>query len=283
MAPIMELAAEHGLTVIEDCAQALFARYRNRPVGTLGHMGVFSLNYHKHIHTGEGGVVTTNDDELAERVRLIRNHAEAVVDRHVPASLVNMIGFNFRLGEIEAAIGRCQLAKGPALVAARKKNVRYLEENLSGLPGLSMPKIGTADDHVYYVHTLSYNAETTGVPRDVVVQALKAELPPTDLREGEGPLISQGYVKPLYLLPMYQDLTAYGTVQCPFRCPHYDGRPNYEKGSCPNAEAAHFDHVITHEMFRPPMTRADLDNVAAAFHKVFENLPALRAHALVRG
>lgn len=282
MGPIMELAAERGLIVIEDCAQAPFARYKNRPVGTLGHMGVFSLNYHKHIHTGEGGIVTTSDGEFAERIQLIRNHAEAVVDKHAPASLVNMIGFNFRLGEIEASIGRCQLAKGPELIAARKDNVRYLEGKLAGLPGLSMPKIGAAGDHVYYVHALSYDAEVTGVPREAVVQALKAELPPTELREGERPLVGQGYVKPLYLLPMYQELTAYGTVQCPFRCPHYDGRPNYAKGSCPNAEAAHFERVITHELFRPPMTRADLDDVAAAFHKIFENLPALRKQAAAR-
>ena len=64
MDPLMTLANRHGLTVIEDCAQAPFAAYKGRPVGGLGHMGVFSLNYHKHIHTGEGGLVTTNDDRL---------------------------------------------------------------------------------------------------------------------------------------------------------------------------------------------------------------------------
>ena len=131
-ASTMTIAEAHGLVVIEDCAQAPFATYKGRPVGTLGHMGVFSFNYHKHIHTGEGGVVTTNDDGLCERLQLIRNHGEAVVGGQGVANLINMVGFNFRMGEIEAAIARCQLAKGPALIATRQANVAYLEGKLAG-------------------------------------------------------------------------------------------------------------------------------------------------------
>ncbi len=283
MDPIMALADEHGLTVIEDCAQVPCATYKGRPVGGLGHMGVFSLNYHKHIHSGEGGVVTTDDDDLAERVSLIRNHAESVVEAKGVSNLVNMIGFNFRLGEIEAAIGRCQLKKGEDLVRRRQANVRYLEERLAGLPGLAMPTVGPAGDHVYYVHALSYDAKETGVGRETVVRALKAELPVTALREGEGPLVGMGYVKPLYLLPMYQEMTGYGAVQCPFRCPHYGGEANYAKGLCPNVEEAHFERLITHEMMRPPMSERDLDDVAAAFHKVFGGFDALRNHAATDG
>lgn len=275
MDPIMDLAREHGLTIIEDCAQAPFATYKGRPVGSLGHMGVFSLNYHKHIHTGEGGMVTTSDDALAERVQLIRNHAEAVVEKKGVTDLVNMIGFNFRLGEIEAAIGREQLRKGPRLITERKNNVAYLEKALKGLPGLGMPKIGPADDHVYYVHVLDYNATATGVPRELMVQALKAEFPVTELREGEGPLVGMGYVRPLYLLPMFRKMIGYGKTGCPFTCPHYEGEARYEEGLCPNTEAAHFRRVVTHELMRPGMTRSDLDDVAAAFRKVWDNLPGL--------
>ncbi len=279
MDPIMELARKHGIKVIEDCAQAPFATYKGRPVGGLADIGVFSLNYHKHIHTGEGGMCTTDDDDLAERLQLIRNHAEAVVERKGVRNLVNMIGFNFRLGEIEAAIGREQLKKGPGLISARQDNVRYLESQLAGIPGVTPAKIGPAGDHVYYVHPISYDEGTTGVSRDTFVQALKAELPATALREHEGPLIGAGYVKPLYLAPMYQELIGYGTVQCPFRCPHYDGEVHYEKGLCPAAEDAHFNRLITHEIIRPPMTRADLDDVAAAFSKVAENLHRLSDRA----
>ncbi len=282
MDPIMALARRHGIAVIEDCAQVPFATYKGRPVGTLGDIGVFSLNYHKHIHTGEGGVCVTNSDELADRLQLIRNHAEAVVEDKGTTNLVNMIGFNFRLGEIEAAIGLSQLHKGPALIAQRKQNVQYLETKLAGIPGLAMPKVGPAGDHVYYQHVFDYDEEKTGVSRDSFSAAVKAELPPTLLREHEGPLLGAGYVKPIYLLPMYQRMIGYGTVQCPFRCPLYDGKPSYDAGICPNAERAHQSRVITHEMIRPQMTTRDLDDVAAAFHKVADNFGELsdRAHTI---
>jgi dTDP-4-amino-4,6-dideoxygalactose transaminase len=281
MDPIMTLAARHNITVIEDCAQCPYATYKGRPVGSLGHVGVFSLNYHKHIHTGEGGMCTTNDDALAERIQLIRNHAEAVVAAKGATNLVNMIGFNFRLGEIEAAIGRSQLEKGKALIEQRKENVRYLESRLEGIPGLSMPVVGPAGDHVYYVHPMSYDERVTGVSRASFVKAVKAELAPTGLRETDGVLIGEGYVKPLYRQPLFRTMTGYGTVQCPFRCPHYGGVADYSDGLCPNAEDAHENRLITHELMRPPMTRADLDDVANAFRKVAENLRELSDRAAV--
>ncbi len=283
MDPIMELAAKHNLLVIEDCAQAPFATYKGKPVGTLGHLGVFSLNYHKHIHTGEGGIITTNDPKLAEKVQLIRNHGEAVIEAKSTATgsaldLVNMIGFNMRLGEIEAAIGRRQLLKGTDLIEARRANVSYLESKLAGVPGISMPQVAQHVKHVYYVHALSYDAQATGVSRATWVAALKAELPPTQLREGEGVLIGQGYVRPLYRQPMYQNRTAYGDggTGCPFACPHYKGTLDYDSSSFPNVEQAHYSRVVTHELMRPPMTTDDLDAVVAALHKVSENLAPLQ-------
>ena len=170
------------------------------------------------------------------------------------------------------------MRKGPRLIAERKNNVAYLENALKGLSGLSMPKIGPAGDHVYYIHALDYDAIVTGVPRELMVQALKAELPVTELRESEGPLVGMGYVRPLYFLPIFRNKIGYGKTGCPFTCPHYEGEVRYEEGMCPNAEAAHFRRVITHELMRPGMTRADLDDVAAAFHKVWDNLVDLTAH-----
>jgi hypothetical protein len=78
---------------------------------------------------------------------------------------------------------------------------------------------------------------------------------------------------------MYREMIGYGTVQCPFRCPHYDGKAEYHAGLCPVAERAHYERVITHEMMRPPMTRQDIDDVAAAFHKVADNLTKLSDRA----
>ncbi len=276
MDAIMDIARDHDLIVIEDCAQSPFATYNGRMAGTLGHMGVFSLNYHKHIHTGEGGVVTTNDADLAERLSLIRNHAEAVAGRRGVENIVNLVGFNFRMGEIEAAIGRCQLAKGPKLIEARRRNISFLENQLKGLPGISMPVAKDGIHHVYYFHALTYDTEATGIPRATFVDAVKAELPSTKLREGEGTLMGAGYVPPIYLEPMFQEKIAYGKTGCPFTCPHYRGQQTYRRGLCPNTEKAHFETLFTHEMMHPSMSRDDLSDVATAFHKVADNLDELR-------
>ncbi|MEK7246517.1 MAG: DegT/DnrJ/EryC1/StrS family aminotransferase [Pseudomonadota bacterium] len=283
MDPIMVLARERGLIVIEDCAQIPFGAYQGRPLGTLGHMGVHSLNYHKHIHTGEGGVVVTNDDRLAERLALIRNPGEAVVGKKGYEDIINIVGFNFRLGEMEAAVGRCQLVKGPDLVARRRALVALLEKKIAGIPGLRPAPVRPGDTHVYYVHPLLFDAGSAGVSRDLFVRAVKAELPPTRLREQHGVLIGAGYLRPLYLEPMYQKKIAYGTVNCPFQCPHYKGEADYRPGLCPNAERAHTETLITHELMRPPMTERDLDDVAAAFHKVAGSIPALRDFAAKSG
>jgi hypothetical protein len=88
--------------------------------------------------------------------------------------------------------------------------------------------------------------------------------------------MGMGYVKPLYLLPMFQQKIAYGSSGYPFNSPLYKGEARYDKGMCPNVEAAHFERVITHEMMRPGMTEGDLDDVAKAFHKVWKNLGNLR-------
>lgn len=268
---INEIAEKHGLLVIEDCAQAPHAKYKRKWAGTLGDIGVYSLNYHKHIHTGEGGVVVTDDDELAERVRLIRNHGEAVVGNKGTSNLVNMIGFNFRMNEIEAAIGRCQLKKLEGLVDERIANAEYLAKELGKLEGIIPPALRRGCRHAYYVQSFRYDENKIGIPRNRFIEAVKAELPVTELREAEGVKLSVGYVKPLYLEPMYQELTAYGEKGCPFKCPMYKGIPEYDKGLCPVAERMHEKELFTHELMRPPMTKEDLDDVVLAFNKVYKN------------
>ena len=138
---IMVIAGKHGLKVIEDCAQAPGAMYRGRFAGTVADIGIFSLNYHKHIHTGEGRVCVTNDASLAERLQLIRNHAEAVAGDKGVKDLSNMIGFNFRMTEIEAAIGIEQLKKLKKLTSRRIEVANRLSEGLTGLAGLRPPVV----------------------------------------------------------------------------------------------------------------------------------------------
>ena len=268
---INALAKKHGIKVIEDCAQAPGATLGNQFAGTLGDIGVYSLNYHKHIHTGEGTLVVTNDDDLAERLRLIRNHAEQVVEGHGIDNIVNMLGFNYRMTEIEATIAREQLKKLDGLLEERKANIAYLEKELASIPCLEMPKVRPGASHVYIVHPLQFNAEIAGMHRNTFVDAVKAELAPIELRETEGVRITSGYLKPLYLQPLYQKKIAYGSKGCPWTSDFYTGNVSYEKGICPVAESMYEDKLILHELMRPGMTQADLDDVVAAFTKVWDN------------
>ena len=272
---IKALAAKHGIHVIEDAAQAPGASYRGRYTGTLGDIGVFSLNYHKHIHCGEGGIVVTDDDELAEKVRLIRNHAEAVVESKGTVNLVNMIGFNYRMTELEAAVARCQLKKLGLLFHDRVERCEYLAERLMAIPALVPPKVRGGCAHAYYVHPFKFKEDVAGVSRDRFIEAVKAELSPTELREGEGVKIVCGYVKPLYLQPLFQKQVAYGSKGCPFKLPWYEGKANYEKGLCPVAERMHTKELFYHELITPSMTKDDLDDVYNAFEKVWINRKAL--------
>ena len=106
---LRNLCDSHGIYLIEDAAQCPMSKEGLEYSGTIGHIGVFSLNYHKHIHTGEGGICVTNDDHLALRLQMIRNHAEAVVEPAGVEDLTNMFGHNFRLTEMSAAVGLAQL------------------------------------------------------------------------------------------------------------------------------------------------------------------------------
>ncbi|TYT76303.1 DegT/DnrJ/EryC1/StrS family aminotransferase [Desulfobotulus mexicanus] len=275
---IHALARKNGLHVIEDTAQAPGALYQGKPAGTLGHIGVFSLNYHKHIHCGEGGVVVTDDDTLAERIRLIRNHGESVVEGMGTANLVNMVGFNFRMTEMEAAVARCQLHKLEGLLEKRLENCRYMTEGLSQIPAITAPVIRENCRHAFYVHACKFDETLAGVSRNTFMDAVKAELPCTEGRESEGVKIGCGYVKPLYLLPLFQQKIAHGSGHFPFTSPWNPSVPDYGKGSCPVCEDLHEKTLFTHELMLPSMEKADMDDVLRAFTKVWEARDQLKGN-----
>ncbi|PHR55228.1 MAG: DegT/DnrJ/EryC1/StrS aminotransferase [Arcobacter sp.] len=267
---INALAKKYNLTVIEDAAQAPGAMYKGNYAGTFGDMGIFSLNYHKHIHSGEGGIIVTNDDNLADKLRLIRNHAEAVLSARGIKNkdeLINMIGFNYRMTEIEAAIAHEQLKKLPDLLTERIKNTEYLNTRLSQVPCLKSTPLRQESKHVFYVHVLKFDSNIAGIHRNTFIDAVKAELPKTLLRDESDVLLSYGYVKPLYLQPLYQYRIAFGKEGFPFN----QSDVKYNEGLCPVTESMHNDILVTHEFMRPGMKKEDLDDVIKAFKKVWDN------------
>lgn len=261
---IMAIAARYNLKVIEDVAQAPGAFYKGKFAGTVADIGVFSLNYHKHIHTGEGGVCVTNDADLAERMQLIRNHAEAVVEDKGVDNLVNMVGFNFRMGEIEAAIGVEQLKKLDMQVARSIKIADRMSAGLAGLEGLRPPFVQPDCTHVYYVYPLVYDSGATGVPRSRLVEALSAE----------GVSVAGGYQN-IHLLPMFQKKVAYGSNGFPWRMGSEESSVSYAKGICPVAEQMHDEAFLCLPMCLYEFTDEDVDSIVEAFRKVWSHMGSL--------
>ena len=264
---IMALARERDLVVIEDAAQAPGARYRGRYAGTLADMGVFSLNYHKTIHCGEGGMVVTDDDSLAERLQLIRNHAEGVVKAKGVTNLVNMVGYNYRMTEIEAAIANEQLKKLEGLLVPRIKAADYLTKGLAEFPIITPPVVRPDVRHAYYVYAMKYNqGGMDGVSRDLFVRTVNAE----------GIPLVQGYTEPIYLAPLYQERIAIGGKGFPFTYPGYRGHVDYRKGICPVTERM-FEHELMYtDICHANVKETDLDDFLCAIEKVFNHRKELK-------
>ena len=268
MDPIMALAKRHNLKVIEDAAQAPGVHYKGQPVGAIGDIGGFSLNYHKHIHTGEGGMLVTNDDRIAMRCQMIRNHAENLTEVLGVDDLSNMIGSNYRLTELQAAIGSVQLDRLDAYLTHRRRLARYLDSQLGEVPGLSAAFVVDGAEHAYYVYPIKYDANVTGIARDLFVHAVNAELPVAESAEQVGLVV--GYVRPLYLAPLYQKKIALGSKGFPWSMNagiHYD----YGKGLCPVVERLHEHEMLMTTLVREPLSERDVDDLVAGIKKVLRH------------
>lgn len=255
---LMAIAKKHNLKLISDSAQSPGAIYKGKYAGTMSHIGGYSLNYHKHIHTGEGGILVTDDNALAEKMRLIRNHAEAVVREKGETDLVNMLGYNFRLGEIECAIGIEQLKKLKELVKLTQKKAAKLTEGIFNLPGLRVPITKPDCTHVYYIYAMTIDEKKLGVSRDHIVAALQAEGVPVI-----------GRYQNLHLLPMFQNKIAYGSAGFPWTAEFARKGIDYRKGICPIAEDLNDHCFIGLGMTVFDYSEKDLDLIIESFHKVW--------------
>jgi perosamine synthetase len=265
---LMAIAAKHNLKVISDTAQSPGALYKGKYAGTLAHIGGYSLNYHKHIHTGEGGILVTNDYEIAERLKLIRNHAEAVVGDKGVNDITNMIGHNFRLGEIECAIGIEQLKKLSTFVKSKQVLANRLSQGLIDLEGLQTPVVRADRTHVYYIYPLILNIDKLGVSRDQIHKALQAE----------GVTLSKRYQN-IHLLPLYQQKIAYGTKGFPWNSDICHREVSYDKGICPVAEELNDSNFLGFGMCAYDLSEDDIDLIICAFKKVWNSLEKLKKHA----
>lgn len=244
---LQSLAREHNLRIIEDCAQSAGARYHGREVGGIGDVGVFSLTETKSITCGEGGVLVTDDPRIARKARLIRNHGEgSAQDDWSDADLVNIVGMNFRLTELQAAVAVAQLEQLDARNAAREDNLRYLAGGLTPY-GCFLPQAVEPDaTAAWFMLKMRYLAPAGMPPRNELAAMLAAE----------GIPVVPGYTRLLYENPLF---TRRG--------------PRYGPGTCPRSESLNHD-FLWFPLIHPPNTRHDMTDALTALEKIFSALEA---------
>jgi perosamine synthetase len=242
---IHQLAKKHNLVVIEDAAHALGATYKDQKIGSLSDMTMFSFHPVKHITSGEGGIITTNSEEYYQKLLQFRSHGitrepEKMIENHGPWYYeMQFLGFNYRMTDIQAALGTSQLKKIDKFVDLRKKYVSIYNEAFEEINEVQTPyqdQYGSSSWHIYIIRL---DLEKLSGSRKEIFEAL--------LKENIG--VNVHYI-PVHLLPYYSQL-------------------GYKQGICPNAEKL-YEEIITLPLF-PAMTEEDVMDVIAAVNKVINN------------
>ncbi|RAN89094.1 UDP-4-amino-4,6-dideoxy-N-acetyl-beta-L-altrosamine transaminase [Bacillus sp. SRB_28] len=239
---IKKIAKENNLIIIEDAAHALGATYKNKKIGSIGDMTMFSFHPVKHITTGEGGVITTNNPLFYEKLVQFRTHgiernSKKLLENHGPWYYeMQFLGYNYRLTDIQASLGLSQLSKLDSFIKIRKKYVDIYNKEFSCLSEIIIPKQLLQTDSSWHLYIIRINTKLLKCNRKEIYEALQ--------KENIG--VNVHYI-PVHLQPFYQKL-------------------GYEKGICPQAENV-YEEIITLPLF-PKMTEADVWDVIKAVRKV---------------
>jgi perosamine synthetase len=277
MDEILALANRYDLTVVEDACQAHGATYRGRMAGTMGAMGCFSLNVTKNLSGGEGGLLNTDDPELAGRAKMIRTFGEMLgeEEEEIRPYYSHTLGWNYRTQELPAAFARSQLKRLPGYNAVGQRNGRYLTEELAKIPGLVPPYVPPDRATIYHKYRLRFDPDALGLTmppaafRDRLLKALQAE----------GVAATLWHVTPLPSFPLFQKLDEGYGRGCPWSCPFYGKAIQYNPEDYPQASRLLDTSLIVND--EPyPIYLQDLELMASyvkAFRKVFDNLDELLA------
>lgn len=244
------LCKERGIMLIEDCAQAYWCIYKGRLAGTHGAIGCFSLNEFKHISCGDGGVVVTDDEELAVRLRLATDKGydrrPGVTDRNP-----TFLAANYRMTELQGAVARAQLRKVQGIVERRQAWCGGLSRRLGDIEGLILPQVTQGCEPSWWFYMLRVVPEVLGLNADEFADALKAE----------GMPVAAHYIgRCVYEYDLFTKHSAFA------RGAHAYERIKYAHGICPQAEEL-LDHAVVFSI-NEGYSESDLAETVEAFHKV---------------
>ncbi|NQU94914.1 MAG: DegT/DnrJ/EryC1/StrS family aminotransferase [Candidatus Omnitrophica bacterium] len=206
MDPIMDLAREHKIPVIEDCCQAYFATYKGKNVGTIGDIGCFSLQQGKHMTTGEGGIIITKDAALERRIRLFIDKAWGYGD---PNPDHYFLALNYRMTDLQGAVALAQLRKVRGVVKRRQDTAKLLTERLRGTPGITLPESTKDSEHVFWKYALIVDTDLFGVGVTEISKVLKEK----DIFS-----VPRYIQKPAFMCKVLKDKVTYGKSHCPYDC-----------------------------------------------------------------
>jgi perosamine synthetase len=237
---LQTIANERGLALVADACHSLGGRYKARPVGSLADLSVFSFHPVKHITTGEGGMVTTDDSHLAERMRIFRNHG--ITDDHHQRIArgswyyeMVALGYNYRLTDFQCALGMAQLTKLPAWIGRRREIATHYSEGFASMPEIQLPVVHSDREPAWHLYVIRLKLEGLRVGREEIFRRLR----------GENIGVNVHYI-PVPWHPYYQNL-------------------GYVKGQWPVAEEA-YERIISLPMFST-MTDQDVEQVIGSLKR----------------
>lgn len=262
---ICSLADRYNLKIVEDAAHAHGTIFKEKKVGTFGEAGCFSFQLSKNMAAGEGGIIITNDEQIAAKCYSLSNFGR-VPGR--PKYEYDMLGWNYRMSPFIAAILLCQLERVEEQTERRLKNAGLLDKLFKEIPYIEMMK---NDDprvtrRAYHIYTFKYQGQKKfSVPREKVIEAITAE----------GVPCATGYNPPLYRTEMFLQ-QHFWPKGCPVTCAHYKSRVDYTRVNLPVSERVMAEENIMFDQFLLLGTEEDTKDIAMAVKKVMENLEELK-------
>lgn len=245
MDAIMKIAREHNLFVLEDAAHAIYTQSKGRNIGTIGHAAAFSFYATKNLVTAEGGMLTTNDDGVAEKARVISLHgmSKNAWNRYSAAGSwfyeILYPGFKYNMTDIQASLGIHQLAKLERFQKIREQYAQMYNEAFSRMPEINAPYVVPGSRHAWHLYIIQLQLEMLDIDRAQFIEELKQENIGTSV-----------HFIPVHLHPYYRD------------------RFGYKRGDFPNAEYV-YDRIITLPLY-PKMTHQDVEDVIGAVKRIVE-------------